>query len=125
MNVLLYIGSIIIILWGIGHLIPTRSIVRGFGELSEDNKKILIMELIAEGVVLVFTGLFPLLFGVILRSSSSDRIIHIVYFYSAILLLVMAILTAVTGARTSIIWYKICPVVKTVVAILFLFGSLL
>jgi hypothetical protein len=125
MNALLYAGSIIIILWGIGHLIPTKSIVRGFGEISEDNKRILTMEVIAEGITLIFVGLFPLLIGVIVKSSSSNSAIHIVYFYSAILLLVMAILTAVTGARTSIIWYKICPVVKTVVAVLFLFGSLI
>ncbi len=125
MNALLYIGSVIIIVWGIAHLISIRSIVRGFGEISADNKKILAMELIAEGAVLIFTGLFPLLFGMILRASPSERLINILYFYSAILLLVLAILTALTGSRTSVIWYKLCPIVKTVAAILFLFGSLM
>jgi hypothetical protein len=37
----------------------------------------------------------------------------------------MATWTAFTGARTSVIWIKICPLVKTVVAILFILGSLL
>jgi ABC-type polysaccharide/polyol phosphate export permease len=122
-NALFYVGSIVIIFWGIAHLIPTGSIVKGFGEISEDNKKILTIGVVAEGVVLIFTGLFPLL--VLVITGSSDRGAHIVYFYSAVLLLVLAVMTALTGARTSIIWYKICPVVKTMVAILFLFGSLL
>jgi hypothetical protein len=38
---LLYIGSIVIILWGIAHIIPTKAIVNGFGEISEDNRKVL------------------------------------------------------------------------------------
>ena len=28
---LLYIGSIVITLWGIAHLFPTKAIVKGFG----------------------------------------------------------------------------------------------
>jgi len=35
---LLYIGSIVIILWGIAHIIPTKAIVNGFGEISGDNR---------------------------------------------------------------------------------------
>lgn len=37
---LLYIGSIVIILWGIAHVIPTKAIVNGFGEISEDNRSV-------------------------------------------------------------------------------------
>lgn len=37
-DILLYIGSIVIILWGIAHIIPTKSVVNGFGAVSEDNK---------------------------------------------------------------------------------------
>jgi hypothetical protein len=38
---LLYIGSIVIILWGIAYIIPTKAIVNGFGEISEDNRRVL------------------------------------------------------------------------------------
>jgi hypothetical protein len=38
---LLYLGSKIITLWGIAHLIPTKAIVKGFGDISGDNKKII------------------------------------------------------------------------------------
>jgi len=49
---LLYTGSAIIIIWGIAHLIPTEAIVRGFGPISADNKKIITMELFILGSVL-------------------------------------------------------------------------
>ena len=120
-ELLLYIGSGIIILWGIAHLVPTRSIVNGFGAISEDNKKIIAMESIAEGLTLIFIGVLVLL--VTLLAGSQGQTAFIVYLACAVMLLVMAILTVMTGARTSILPYKICPAVKTVVAVLFILGS--
>ena len=122
-EILLYIGSIVIILWGIAHIIPTKSIVSGFGEISEDNKKIITMESIAEGITLIFLGVLPLL--VTLLAGSQDQVAFIVYLACAVMLLVMAKLTILTGARTSTIWYKICPAVKTIVAVLFILGGVL
>ena len=120
---LLYIGSAIVILWGIAHIIPTKPIVSGFGEISEDNKKVLTMELLAEGLTLIFLGILPLLVT-ILADYQSD-VAGIVYLACAVMLLVMAVLTALTGARTPAIWYKLCPAVKTIVAVLFILGSVL
>jgi len=120
---LLYIGSIVIILWGIAHIIPTKAIVNGFGEISEDNRKVLTMELIAEGLTLIFLGVLPLL--VTLSVGIQDRTAGIVYLACAAMLLVMAILTGMTGARTSTIWYKLCPAIKTVVAVLFILSRIL
>jgi hypothetical protein len=122
-EILLYIGSGVIILWGIAHLIPTKSIVNGFGKISEDNKKILTMETIAEGFTLCFLGVLVLL--VTLLAGYEAEAANIVYLASAVMLLVMALLTALTGARTALLPYKICPVVKTVVAVLFILGSVL
>jgi len=120
---LLYIGSIVIILWGIAHIIPTKAIVNGFGEISEDNRKVLTMELIAEGLTLIFLGVLPLL--VTLLVGVQDRTAGIVYLACAVMLLVMAVLTGITGARTSTIWYKLCPAIKTVVAVLFILSRIL
>jgi hypothetical protein len=120
---LLYIGSIVIILWGIAHIIPTKAIVNGFGEISEDNRKVLTMELIAEGLTLIFLGVLPLL--VTVSVGIHDRTAGIVYLACAVMLLVMAILTGMTGARTSTIWYKLCPAIKTVVAVLFILSRIL
>ena len=120
---LLYAGSSVIILWGTAHIIPTRAIVNGFGEISEDNRKVLTMELIAEGLTLIFLGVLPLLVTVLV--GIRDRTAGIVYLACAVMLLVMAVLTGVTGARTSTIWYKICPAVKTIVAALFILSMML
>jgi hypothetical protein len=122
-SILIFIGSAIIILWGIAHLIPTGAIVRGFGEISADNKKILTMEIIAEGLTLIFVGLVPLLAGIML--GPREKTAQLIFFSFAGMLVVMAILTALTGARTPIIWYKLCPAVKTLTALLFVLGSVL
>lgn len=122
MDILLYIGSAIIFIWGIAHIIPTKSVVKGFGEISEDNTKIITMEWAAEGITLCFIGLLVLLVTAIV--GSQNPVSALVYRISAGMLVVMAIWTSLTGARTSIVPIKICPIVKTVVAIFFILGSL-
>lgn len=122
-DVLLYAGSALVIIWGIAHLIPTRAIVRGFGPISEDNKKIIAMESIAEGVTLCFIGVLVLLVTSV--AGPRYRVAGVVYVACGAMLFVMAALTALTGARTSILPYKICPFVKTAVGILFILGDVL
>ncbi len=33
-QILLYIGSLLTLLWGIAHLFPTKSVIKGFGNIS-------------------------------------------------------------------------------------------
>ncbi len=121
-EVLLYTGSSLIVIWGVAHLIPTKAIVKGFGSISEDNKRIIAMESIAEGITLIFLGVLVLLVTII--GSYQNTVSRVVFWACAIMLIVMAMLTALTGARTSILPYKICPFVKTAAAILFILGVL-
>ena len=102
---LLYTGSAIIIIWGVAHLLPTKAIVRGFGAISEDNKKIITMESIAEGLTLCFLGILVLM--VTIMGGYEDRVSKAVFWASGIMLFIIAILTALTGARTSLLPYKI------------------
>ncbi len=118
---LLYVGSIVIILWGISHIVPTKSVVEGFGSITEENRLIITMEWAAEGLTLCFIGILVLY--VTLGAGSGNPVSTIVYRASALMLLVMAVWTGLTGARTSIIPIKICPFVKTAVAISFFLGS--
>ena len=122
-NILLYVGAGVITLWGIAHIIPTKAVVNGFGQISKDNKRIITMEWIAEGLTLCFIGLLVLF--VTLWGGSQNEGSIIVYLTSAAMLVGMAILTASTGARTSILPIKICPAVKIAVAILFILGTVL
>jgi len=122
-EILLYLGAGIIILWGIAHLIPTKAIVDGFGPISVDNRRVIAMESIAEGLTLCFIGVLVIL--VTSLGGYQSSVANIVYLACGVMLLIMALLTAMTGARTPILPYKICPVVKTVVAILFFLGGVL
>jgi hypothetical protein len=81
------------------------------------------MEWIAEGLTLCFIGLLVLFINIWGGSQSQASVI--VYRASAVMLVIMAGLTASTGARTSIVPIKICPFVKTAVAILFFLGTVL
>ena len=122
-NVLVYAGSAIIAIWGIAHIVPTKSVVSGFGSISQDNKRIITMEWIAEGLTLCFIGLMVLF--ITLTGGSQNPVSINVYRACALMLVVMAALTGVTGARTSIVPIKVCPFVKLAVAILFILGSVL
>ena len=122
-DTLIYVGSAIIIIWGIAHLIPAREIIKGFGEISSDNKKILAMEVIAEGLALIFLGILPVI--ITAAGDPMSLTAHIVFYAEAGMLLVMAMVTVFTGARTPVFWYKLCPAVKVIVAAFFVLGSVL
>ena len=121
MDVLLYVGSTVILIWGIAHIVPTKSVVKGFGGISEDNIRIITMEWVAEGLTLCFIGLLVLL--VTIFGDSQSQVAAIVYLASAGMLVVMAMWTLLTGARTPVTPIKVCPVVKTITAVLFILGS--
>lgn len=116
--VLLYIGSAVIFLWGVGHVAPTRNVVADFGEITPDNKKIITMEWLIEGLTLCFLGVLVALSASILGPSSSAT--HLVARTVAVMLLLLAAVSAFTGARTAVLPMKLCPVVKTAVAVAFL-----
>ena len=86
-------------------------------------QKIITMETIAEGFTLCFLGAVVLLVTIV--GGYEDKMSKAVIWASAIMLFIMALLTAMTGARTPIVPYKICPVVKTIVAVLFILGIVL
>jgi hypothetical protein len=119
--VMVYIGSVVIFLWGMGHLIPTKSVVATFGSISPDNKRIITMEWIAEGLTLCFIG--ALVFLVTSFAGPQNLVSVLVSRAAAWMLVVMAGLTFMTGAKTPITAMKICPLVKSIVAILFFLGS--
>ena len=55
---LLYLASVLTVIWGISHLFATKGVVKGFGNLTADNRRILAMEWIVEGVALIATAGF-------------------------------------------------------------------
>jgi hypothetical protein len=116
------LGSIIAIGWGIAHIIPTKQVVASFGDISRENRLIITMEWIAEGITLCYIGILVLI--ITLMGFSGNQAGLIVVWLAASMLIIMAILTLFTGAKTSIIPIKICPFVKTLAAVLLLIGSI-
>lgn len=122
-SVLLIIGAAIVALWGISHLFPTKGVVRGFGDISLDNKRIITMEWVVEGINLSFLGFLVIL--VTLVAGADNEVSRLVYLSSAGLLVVMAVWHSLTGARTKAIPMKLCPWIFGTSAVLFILGSLL
>jgi len=121
-QVLLYSGSIIIALWGIAHLFPTKSIITGLGSISIESKRIFAMAWIAEGMAMISIGVMVLLIS--LLGYAAESVAKFIYGYFAIVLLLMAILSFITGFRTSIVPMKICPFIKLLTMVMFIFGGL-
>jgi len=118
---ILITASIICIIWGIGHIVPTQNIVRLFGGLTIENRRILVMEWISEGLTLAFVGV--MIEAMALWGGGGDTS-RLVLRLSAGMLLVMAALSLFTGARTSILPMRLCPAVKTIAALLVIIATL-
>jgi hypothetical protein len=117
---LLYLGSGLTILWGISHLIPTKGVVNDFGDISEDNRHIITMEWIVEGVSLLFIGV---LVSIVTAIDPNSLVSQAVYLVSSIGLIVLAIVALFTGFKVDFFPFKMCPVILTISAILILVGA--
>jgi hypothetical protein len=119
-EVFLYVGSAVLFVWGIGHLIPTKNIVKSFMPLSDDNRRIITMEWIMEGLTLIFVGL--LVFLTALVGGYQNPLSVLVIRLCSVLLIVMSAVSFATGGKTSVLPMRLCPYVKAVVAIMFNLG---
>ena len=97
-QVLLYSGSAFILFWGVAHLFPTRSVVSGFGEISIDNKRIITMEWIVEGIALIFIGSINAIVTAIDHTSSISLVL---YLSSVVVLIVLAIVSFFAGFKSG------------------------
>jgi hypothetical protein len=97
--------------------------VEGFGSLSEENRSIITMEWVAEGLALAFIGFLVLL--ITLLHGPGNPVSASVYRIAGVMLLIMAAWTGLTAGRKSVVFFKICPVVKSTGAILFFVASVL
>lgn len=122
-EILVYAAAAVVAFWGVSHLVPTRAVVAGFEPISSDNRRVLTMEWVAEGVTMLFVA--ALVAAVTLSVGAGDAAAVLVDRLAAGLLAAIAILTALTGARTPVVWFKACPLVLSSAAVLLLAGSAL
>jgi len=117
---LTYIGAFLLLGWGTAHLFPTRAVVSAFGEISADNKRIITMEWITEGVALIFIGV---LVAIVTYVDRSSVLAHVIYWTSFLTLNTLSVVSLFTGFRNSFIAYKLCPFVFTGASLLIMIGS--
>lgn len=120
--ILLYLGSGLTVIWGIAHLFPTKSVVTGFGEVTIDNKRIIMMEWINEGLALIFIGV---LVATVIFIDPSDVVSTAVYSVSVMMLMAMAVLFLFTGFKIRFLPFKLCPFIFTASAVLISIGGLI
>ena len=121
-SLLLYLASLLLVIWGVAHLFPTRNVVKGFGGISLDNRRVITMEWINEGATLIFIG--GLTAAVTLIDPSS-LLARTVYWLTIIMLNALSIISLFTGFKVNFLPYRLCPVIFTGSSILILLGMVL
>jgi hypothetical protein len=121
-EVLAYLAAATIGSWGIAHAIPTRKVVEGFEPTTADNHWLILQEWVAEAVTM--WGLATLVV-VVTAIDAGQHVTTAVYRVVAVILAAVAVLTTATGARTQIIWFKVCPVLLTTAAATLVIASFL
>ncbi len=118
-KILIYISGILTLLWGVAHLFPTAGVVRDFGDISSDNKLIITMEWIVEGLSLIFLGVLAI---VITKTDTESKLAKNVYILIVCMLFSLAVLSLFTGFRVNFLPFKLCPIIFSVSAILIIVG---
>ena len=121
-TILLYLGAFLPFFWGIAHLFPTKSTVSGFGDISLDNRRIITMEWIVEGVSLIFVGIVVAVVTYLDRASTISTAI---YWIAFVMLNTLSIVSLFTGFKVSFLPFKLCPVIFSTSSLLILLGSIL
>jgi hypothetical protein len=118
-----FLASGIVIVWGVSHIIPTAAVVRSFGDISPDSRRIITMEWVAEGLALTFVGLLTLI--VTLVAGLADPVALLVYRLCAAALIAFALWTLIAGFRTAVVPIKLCPLVLSTAAALLIVATLI
>ena len=119
-HILLYVGSVLPLVWGIAHLFPIKSVVEGFGDISLENKRIIMMEWIIEGVSLIFIGV---LVASVTYADYNSSISRIVYWLSFAMLNSLSAVSLFTGFKVGFLPFKLCPFIFTTSSILIILGG--
>lgn len=118
--ILLYAASAIIAIWGIAHILATGGVVRGFGDISADNRNIITMEWIIEGVALISTGAFV---AVTTAVEAEGQLATAVYAVAVVSLILLALVALSTGFKVKFLPFRLCPFVLGTSAMLIAIGA--
>lgn len=119
-EIVLYLAAAITALWGIAHLFATRGVVTGFGELTADNRRIITMEWIVEGVALISTAAFVAVATVIEPDATVSSAVYAVAIGT---LIVLAVVSLFTGFKIAFLPFRLCPFIFGGSALLIAWGA--
>jgi hypothetical protein len=119
-DVLAYIAAGLVAMWGVAHAVPTAQVLAGFEPITADNRRVVLQEWLAEAFTMWGTAALVIAVTAVATTSAATAW---AYRASAGLLVALAVLTSLTGARTKVVWFKICPALLTVAAVLLLVAS--
>jgi len=88
--------------------VPTGQVLAGFAPISRANRRIVLQEWLAEAFTMWEVA--AVVIAVTAVGGAGSRSGIWVYRAAAGLLVALGTLTALTGARTPVVWFKICPV---------------
>ena len=121
-NILLYIAGALPLLWGLAHLFPTKAVVRAFGNISRNNRHIITMEWIIEGLTLMFLGFLTIIITAVNPTTEISKTVYWSVFW---MLNVLSVVSLFTGFKVNFILFKLCPFIFTGSAVLIMIALIL
>ena len=121
--VLILIGCSILLIWGIAHIIPTKMVADGFGDVGKDNRITVIMTWASEGFTMIFIA--AIVSMIVIFNESDSTAGRITVWTSICFLAFLAFWHAITGARTKVIPMKLCPFIIGASTVLILIGIMI
>ena len=121
--ILAYFAAAVVAVWGVAHAVPTGRVLAGLRRSARLTARIVLQEWLAEAFTM--WGVAAVVIAVTAAGDADAASGIWVYRAAAGLLVALATLTARTGARTPVVWFKICPVLLAGSAGLLVAASLL
>ena len=122
-TILAYIAGAVVAVCGVAHAVPASQDLAGFEPITTDNRRVVLQEWLAEAFTM--WGLAAVVIVATAVGETHSDVRMWIYRIAAMLLVALGTLTALTGARTPVVWFKICPALLAGSAALLLTASLL
>ena len=119
-EVLLFVAAGLTGLWGVAHLFATKGVVAGFGDISADNRRVITMEWITEGVALISVAAVV---AVATAIEPASGVAAGAFAVAIGTLVVLAVVSLFTGFRIRFLPYRLCPFIFTLSAVLIALGA--
>jgi len=119
-EIALYLAAGLTGLWGVAHLLATRGVVHGFGDVSADNRHIITMEWIVEGVALLSISAF---IAVATAIQPDSPVSSGVFGVAVGTLIALALVSLFTGFKVAFLPFRLCPFIFSASAALVAWGA--